>query len=245
MPKACLLLVEDEDNLGSTLQEYLNTQGHNCHWARDCQNARKQFAKFWPEVVLMDIGLPDGNGLDLAEEFYQSGRHTTILFLSALNDPHLRVRGLELGAQDYITKPFALRELLLRLDRILLHRRNGPGASAKTDLVEHGKLKIWFSRYQVQDGNGQVWDLGRRPMGILQALYRRSGQAVEREELIRELWGDHKYPTNRTVDNYIVTLRKWCETDRQRPIEIQSIRGVGYKLMIHPPNTKGEIHGTV
>ena len=236
MPKTCLLLVEDEENLGQTLHEYLLAQNYDCLWAKDCERARTLFRAKKPRAILMDIGLPDGNGMDLAAEFCGQSVATSILFLSALNDPHLRVRGLELGAQDYITKPFALKELLLRLERIL---KRGQHPFERESEVTHGKLKIWFSRYQVQDARGEVWDLGRRPMGILQALYRRKGQAIKREDLINDLWGDQKFPTNRTVDNYIVTLRKWCETDADRPIEIQSVRGIGYKLV-----TKGETRGT-
>ena len=226
MPKASILLVEDEEGLGRTLRDYLQLQGHRCFWAASARSAGEMFREHSPEIVLMDIGLPDGNGFDLARSLRDARRNTSILFLSALNDPETRVRGLESGAVDYITKPFALRELLLRL-RLLDRERRLPGGDA-----EHGPLKIWFSRMEVRDARGRVIHLGRRQMGILETLYRHRGRPVGREELISELWGEDRFPSNRTVDNHIVALRRWCETDPSRSIEIRSVRGVGYKLVV-------------
>ncbi len=230
MLKASILLVEDEENLGKTLHEYLEHQGHQCFWASTSQKANELFQKHSPNVILMDIGLPDGNGLDLARSFRQSNREAAILFLSALNDPETRVQGLEIGAEDYITKPFALKELILRLERILLNKERNKTFKEE---IQHGPLKIWFSRYEVQDAQGNILNLGQKQIGILQILYKNKGEAIKREDLISDIWGNDKFPTNRTVDNYIVDLRKWCETDSEKSIEIQSVRGVGYKLLIH------------
>ena len=183
------------------------------------------------DIVLMDIGLPDGNGIDLVCKWRKliTGP-PSFVFLSAYNDPQLRVRGLEIGACDYLAKPFALKELLLRLKRILISNTRLKSGDHE---ITHGPLKIWFMRYAVKDANGQVIDLGTKAINILAALYYNAGAVVSREELLNQIWGEGQYPSNRTIDNYIVTLRKWCETDPNKSIQISSVRGVGYKLILN------------
>lgn len=222
-----ILIVEDEENLGITLSEYLKGLGHECSWAKDVRTARELFKSEKPSVILMDIGLPDGNGLDLAREFRKYRRDFVLLFLSALNDPETKVEGLEIGADDYITKPFALKELTLRLKRILSSQSE---IDKLPEEISHGPLKIWFKRYEVQDADGNVIGLSQKECAILELLYTKKNEAVDREEIIEKIWGEDKFPSNRTVDNYIVKLRKWCESDPKKNIEIQSIRSIGYKL---------------
>lgn len=224
-----ILIVEDENNLGETLSEYLQGLGHDAIWARDGKSARLGFKKANPNLVLMDIGLPDTSGLELAREFRKERKDFVLLFLSAQNDPETRVQGLEIGADDYITKPFALKELTLRLNRILksqLEIQNFP------EEIQHGPLKIWFKRFEVQDAQGTIIPLSQKECAILELLYKKKNQAVDRDEIIETIWGEDKFPSNRTVDNYIVKLRKWCETDKNKNLDIQSIRSIGYKLVV-------------
>ena len=225
-----ILIVEDEENLGVTLQEYLENIDYDARLAQSAQEARAHFQEFEPDVVLMDIGLPDGSGLELAREFRGLNDKFLLFFLSALNDPDTKVEGLEIGAEDYITKPFALKELTLRLERSFQLKKT---MQSKPEVLEHGKLKIWFSKFQVCDGEGQIINLGQKECAILELLYNSQGKAFGRDEIIDRVWGEDKYPSHRTVDNYIVKLRKWCETDKGSPLEIQSIRGVGYQLIIN------------
>lgn len=222
-----ILIVEDEENLGITLSEYLSGLGHACSWAKDARSARELFRSERPGVILMDIGLPDGNGLDLAREFRKLRKDFVLLFLSALNDPETKVEGLEIGADDYITKPFALKELTLRLKRILSSQSE---INKLPEEISHGPLKIWFKRYEVQDADGVVIGLSQKECAILELLYTKKNEAVDREVIIEKIWGEDKFPSNRTVDNYIVKLRKWCESDPEKHLEIQSIRSIGYKL---------------
>ncbi len=227
--KDSILIVEDETNLGETLKEYLEGIGHKCFWASNCHEANHLFSEHNPSIVLMDIGLPDGNGIELAKKFRSESKNFVLLFLSAQNDPETRVQGLEIGAEDYITKPFALKELVIRLERIL----NSSNQSLDiADELSFGSLKIWFKRYEVQDGNGNIIPLSQKECAILQLLFKNSGMAVNREDIIDEIWGKDQFPSQRTVDNYIVKLRKWCETDKSNIIQIVSIRGIGYKMTI-------------
>jgi DNA-binding response OmpR family regulator len=225
-----ILIVEDEKNLGITLQEYLQDMGHESLLARTGAEAKYLFDQHSPNIVLMDIGLPDTNGLDLARYFREIRKDFVLLFLSALNDPDTKVEGLEIGAEDYITKPFALKELVLRLERISKFQTAN---QAYPDEIEIGALKIWFKRYEVQDANGKIIPLSQKEYGILEMLYSQKNQAVPRDQIIEKIWGEDKFPTNRTVDNYIVKLRKWCESDNNKPLEIASVRGVGYKLILN------------
>ncbi len=224
-----ILIVEDEKNLGVTLFEYLENIGYKVKLAQSVAEADSLFQIFEPQVVLMDIGLPDGSGLDLARRMRLERSDFLLFFLSALNDPDTKVEGLEIGAEDYITKPFALKELTLRLERSFQLKKT---MLEKPDELVHGKLKIWFSKFQVQDANGTIINLGQKECAILELLYHSKGKAFSRDEIIDQVWGEDKYPSHRTVDNYIVRLRKWTETDGELPLEIQSIRGIGYQLNI-------------
>jgi two-component system alkaline phosphatase synthesis response regulator PhoP len=225
-----ILIVEDEANLGSTLEEYLSGLGHQCAWAKNGLEATALFKKNKPNLILMDIGLPDTNGLELASHFRKERKDFVLLFLSALNDPETKVNAFEIGAEDYITKPFALKELTMRLDRIL---KTQSSIETLPEVITHGPLKIWFRRYEVQDAEGVVTPLSQKECAILELLYKKQNEAVPREEIIEKIWGEDKFPSNRTVDNYIVKLRKWCESDSSHSIDIQSIRSIGYKLTIN------------
>ncbi|MCF8058328.1 MAG: response regulator transcription factor [Bacteriovoracaceae bacterium] len=223
-----ILIVEDEENLGLTLQEYLEDIGYASFWAQSVSEARNLFDKVNPDVVLMDIGLPDGSGIELAKEFRGIRKDFLLLFLSALNDPDTKVEALEIGAEDYITKPFALKELTLRLEKSLQFREG-----LRKETYEYGPLKISFQKFQVIDAQNNIIDLGQKECALLKLLHDNSEKVLSREDIIKYVWGEDKYPSNRTVDNYIVRLRKWCETDKLKHIEIQSIRGIGYKLVIN------------
>lgn len=218
-----VLIVEDEKNLGQTLKEYLEAKGFSSRLAVNAKEARQYFLHR-PQIVILDIGLPDASGLDLAREFVQVHPSPLILFLSAQNDPDLRVEGLEIGAVDYITKPFDLRELILRLERWSELKKT------PEDIIGLGTISINFSRFQLKTAEGELIDMGKKECAILKLLLERQGQAVDREEIIEQVWGPEQFPTNRTVDNYIVKLRKWCETDPS--LTIKSVRGIGYKLSL-------------
>ena len=225
-----ILIVEDEKNLGLTLSEYLNDKGHKCILVTNAAKAREWFYRHINKnfIILMDVGLPDGNGIELAKEFRSKKKDFVLLFLSAQNDPETRLKGLEIGGDDYITKPFALKELVLRLNKILEIR-----PYLEPAMVELGALKAWFNKYEVEDGNGNLIPLAHKENAILRLLYENLGLVVSRNQIIEKIWGDDSFPSNRTVDNYMVKLRKWCETDPLKKVQILSVRGIGYKLNLN------------
>ncbi len=229
-----ILIVEDDNNLGDTLFEYLQGIGHDVVLAKTAAQARESFASRVPDVILMDIELPDGNGINLSKEFRIHQKNFSLLFLSAQNDPETKVEGFEAGAEDYITKPFAIRELIIRLERIKLFQEE----ISNDEEIEIGPLKIWFKRFEVLDGQGKILSLSHKECSILKLLWTHKNDAVNRDFIIDKVWGENKFPSQRTVDNYIVKLRKWCETDLTNSIQIQSIRGIGYKLIINNESLK-------
>ena len=226
MSELSLLLVEDEANLGQTLRDYLRAKKFNVELAATCAEARVKFAQMRPAIAILDIGLPDGDGISLAREFRKQSKECVLLFCTALNDPTLRVEGLELGAEDYVTKPFELKELTLRLDRILKSRQI---TLHNPDEYRYGKLVFWPKRFEIQDADGHISALGQKECAILELLIEKKNEVVSRDEMIEKIWGENSFPTNRTIDNYIVKLRKWADSDTTQ-VQITSVRGIGYKL---------------
>jgi two-component system alkaline phosphatase synthesis response regulator PhoP len=227
MSELSLLIVEDEANLGQTLTNYLRTKKFNVDLAATCAEARVKFQDMKPAIVVLDIGLPDGDGISLAREFRAKRKDCVLLFCTALHDPALRVEGLELGAEDYITKPFELKELTLRLDRILKSRSI---TLHNPDEYQFGELIFWPKRFEIKDAQGIVSSLSQKECAILELLIQKKNEVVARDEMIETIWGENSFPTNRTIDNYIVKLRKWADTDPGHNIQISSVRGIGYKL---------------
>lgn len=226
-----ILVVEDEANLGATLTEYLSDHGHTVDLAQSCQQAKDLFQRKHqsPQIILMDIGLPDGDGIELAKEFRSIRQDFVLIFLSAQNDPNTKYLGLEMGAEDYITKPFDLRELMLRLDKaIVLHGK----LTTYQDEIELASIKVRFKSYEATDAKGNLFPLGQKECAILELLYSHKNEVVSRDTMIETIWGVDAFPTNRTVDNYIVRLRKLLETDQTQDVEIKSIRGIGYQLRL-------------
>lgn len=228
MSELSVLIVEDEANLGQTLRDYLRAKKFSVELAPTCAEARVKFKDLAPAIVILDIGLPDGDGISLAREFRNRRKDCVLLFCTALNDPTLRVEGLELGAEDYITKPFELKELTLRLDRILKSRQI---TLHNPDEYKFGKLIFWPKRFEIQDGLGLIMPLGQKECAILELLLEKKNEVVARDEMIEKIWGENAFPTNRTIDNYIVKLRKWADSGDGALI-ITSVRGIGYKLEV-------------
>jgi two-component system, OmpR family, alkaline phosphatase synthesis response regulator PhoP len=226
-----ILIVEDELNLAHTIQEYLSTKGFECFLVHKMQDALTYIATNKNiSMAVLDINLPDGSGLDLAREIKKRSPDILFLFMSAMNDPETKLEGLEIGAEDYITKPFALKELSLRIDKILTVNNL---INASPDEINIGTLKIRFKSFELIDAQNKKITLNQKECAILEMLWRNKNMVVSREDIIDEIWGKDSFPSNRTVDNYIVGLRKWAETDSSHKIAIVSIRGIGYKLEIN------------
>lgn len=225
-----LLVVEDEKNVGSTLVERLKREGYDVTWVTTAADARDCFGgasapRF--DLVILDVGLPDDSGFTVAEHIRDVSAPTAILFLTAFGSPENRVRGLELGAEDYVVKPFHLQELLLRIRNAL--RRARTIAQAEQS-VRIGRAIIHFPSFEAEV-NGERLTLTHKECALLRLLVERRGQVVSRDEILEQVWGAEEYPTTRTVDNFILRLRKIIEPSPETPEHIRSVRGVGYQLV--------------
>ena len=225
-----LLVVEDERNVGETLSERLQAAGYRVRLADSAARARQAWRSEAPKLALLDVGLPDGNGFALARELRAAAPQTAIIFLTAHGNPEERVRGLEIGADDYLTKPFHFRELLLRIQNCLKRAQDLadlPGEVRGT--LRIGRAQVDFERYSAEVA-GEHHALTHKECAVLRLLASRVGKAVSRDEILDRAWSADEFPTSRTVDNFIVRLRRLVEVDAAEPRVIRSIRGVGYLL---------------
>jgi two-component system alkaline phosphatase synthesis response regulator PhoP len=180
-----------------------------------------------PDLILLDVMLPGLNGFDVCRELRRKGFEAPIIMLTAKAEEIDRVVGLEIGADDYVTKPFGLRELLARI-RVRLRR---PGRPAASDVLRFGSVEVDFDRHEASR-NGARLELTGKEFEVLKLLARHAGEVFTRDRLLNEVWGYESYPTTRTVDNHILRLRQKLEDDPANPRHILSIYGEGYKFVV-------------
>lgn len=226
-----ILVLEDERNVGLTLVERLRKEGFDVAWATTTAEAdlEMQGRKF--ELALLDVGLPDGSGFDVAARLRKAQPGTAIIFLTAMGTPEDRIRGLELGAEDYVVKPFHLKELLLRVRNGLKRARYLNTATGdSSEAVQIGRASVHFGKFEAVVA-GEAFPLTHKECALLRLLFDRQGNVVSRDEILNHVWSEDEFPTSRTIDNFVMRLRRLVETDPENPQIIRSVRGVGYQLL--------------
>lgn len=214
-----ILLVEDDVSLGETLTERLK-RDYDVVWAQSLAEAWSVFSQTKDfDLAILDVGLPDGNGFELAKKLKQSAP-ILFVFLTAQADAESRLQGFELGAQEYIPKPFHLKELLIRVKHVL-------DAHAPTRELVLGTCTVNFTQMSVTKKTGQIEYPPVTDLKILQLLVEKSPRVLSRDEIMNEIWGVDKNPSHRTIDNIIVRLRQLLGDDGEK--HIRSVRGVGYQ----------------
>lgn len=216
-----ILLVEDDASLGQTLSERLSKE-YQVTWKKNLSEAWVYFVQHEAEIdlAILDVGLPDGNGFDLARKI-KAHYNTPILFLTAQSDAENRLQGYEIGAEEFIPKPFHLKELLLRLSHVL-------AVHPVTKEYVLDTVTINFQDMSIKSLSGKVEYPSISDMKTLKLLMERSPQILSRDEIINEIWGEDKMISHRTIDNMIVRLRHLIEGDF-----IRSVRGTGYQYINH------------
>jgi two-component system alkaline phosphatase synthesis response regulator PhoP len=225
-----VLIVEDEENLLKIIKLNLELEGYSVTPAITGIEALKEFRKNNFDLILLDVMLPEMNGFDVCEEIRKENKEVPILFLTAKGSGEDRVQGLKLGADDYLTKPFNLEELLLRIQILLKRSNNNKPTSSTPNSFKFGNNEINFITYEIKDVNGDKSQISKREIALLKLLIERKGEVISREEILDKVWGTDVYPSSRTIDNYILAFRKYFEKNQREPEHFHSIRGVGYKF---------------
>jgi two-component system alkaline phosphatase synthesis response regulator PhoP len=228
-----ILVVEDEEHLAQGIAENLEAEGYRAAIVGEGRAALEAIRRGGHDLVLLDVMLPGLDGFTICETARREGIQTPVLFLTARSSVDDRVAGLEAGGDDYLPKPFHLQELLARVRAILKrwswYERATAGAA---HVLRFGGNELDFSSLQGRSWDATPQSLTQKEAVILKALAEREGEVVSREELLDKAWGYELYPSTRTVDNFIVRLRKRFERDPQQPRHFHTVRGIGYRFTV-------------
>jgi two-component system alkaline phosphatase synthesis response regulator PhoP len=229
--KYSILLVEDEENLLEALKLNLELEGYEVTGINDGVEALNAVENEYFDLIILDVMLPELDGISVCESIRLQGNEIPILILSAKNSSADRVIGLKKGADDYLTKPFNLEELLIRVNK-LIHKSNRISQKRPVaDEYTFGKNKINFKTLQSTNKEGKTISLTKKEVMLLKLLIENKNEVVTREKILQAVWGYNVYPTTRTIDNFILNFRKYFEEDSRNPKYFQSVRGVGYKFI--------------
>ena len=226
-----ILIVEDEPDMRLGLKDNLEFDGYEVDSAENGKEGYEKITNNNYDLVLMDVMMPEMSGFEVCKQIRKDGIKVPVILLTAKGEEIDKVRGLELGADDYITKPFSLRELLARVKAVL---RRAPEHNAqvekKNSKIQIGLLTIDFSTYIAVSKNKPV-QMSHKEFELLHYLWDKRNTVVTRDDLLNKIWGYEESPTTRTVDNFIVRLRQKIEKDPERPHFIITVHGIGYKLI--------------
>jgi DNA-binding response OmpR family regulator len=226
-PGPRVLVVEDDPNLRLTLVDNLQEEGYAVEAASTVAEARARWKAAGFDVVVLDIMLPDGDGYALCREMRQAGTTSRVLMLTARTLEDDVVRGFDVGADDYLAKPYRLRELMARIRA--LARRAAPAAPAAERLA-FDRFRVDLDSRQLLDARGHTVELTRTEFDLLVYLLRNTGKALTRDSILSAVWGEDVVVDGHTVDNFISSLRKKLEWSSDSRFEIRSVRGVGYRM---------------
>jgi DNA-binding response OmpR family regulator len=225
-PLGKILVVEDDPAVQKALKRLFESEGYTVEIQANGKSALESFQAAPPAVIILDLRLPKLSGGDLCKEVKAQAPTLPIVVLSATSDVSDKVLLLELGADDYVTKPFSPRELLARVRAALRHTSRTPTAN----LVSFDGISIDFKKMEVLR-NGKVVVLTAQEFKTLQFLVQNADRVIGRDELLNEVWGYQNYPSTRTVDNHILKLRQKLERDPASPVHFRTVHGMGYKFV--------------
>lgn len=229
--KQSILLVEDEENLHEALKLNLELERYEVSGAFTGTEALKRIEAEHFDLVILDLMLPELDGITVCETIRIKNPDIPILILSAKNSGADRVLGLKKGADDYLTKPFNLEELLLRVGK-LIRKSTSAAPAAIPDIYKFGNNRIDFKALECRNKKGEKIPLTKKEALLLKLLIENRNEVVPREKILQVVWGYNVYPTTRTIDNFILNFRKYFEEDSRNPQYFHAVRGVGYKFTV-------------
>lgn len=227
--RSTILIVEDEENLREALKLNLELEGYEVTCAGDGLEALKKLENEFFDLVIMDIMLPEVDGISVTETLRLQNNEVPILIVSAKSSSADRVLGLKKGADDYLIKPFNLEELFLRVQKLIEKNKRIAKGSSLGDSYEFGGNIIDFKAQTAKNFKGELIELSKKEVMLLKLLIENKNEVVSREKILQSVWGYQVFPTTRTIDNFILSFRKYFETDPRNPQYFHSARGVGYK----------------
>jgi two-component system alkaline phosphatase synthesis response regulator PhoP len=226
-----ILLIEDNPGFAEGLRQNLEFDGYRVTVAADVASSSRALTADPPELIILDLMLPDGNGYDVLRAIRERDSVTPVLLLTALSEEAHKVRGFRLGADDYVTKPFGLLELLARIETLLRRSASGSFAVVRLPPVRFGDVQVDRDHRKVTRSGAAV-QLTPKEYALLAALIARNGAVVEREELLREVWGYDPGVVSRTLDTHLAELRRKLEREPHTPRHILTIPKQGYRLVL-------------
>lgn len=238
--KHSILLVEDEENLHEALKLNLELEGYAVSSSFDGASALQLIHQEHYDLIILDVMLPEIDGIAVCESIRLQQIDIPILILSAKNSSADRVLGLKKGADDYLTKPFNLEELLLRVEKLIRKNERIENKYSITDIYEFGGNKIDFNGLILTNKIGETIALTKKESMLLKLLIENKNEVVTREKILQAVWGYNVFPTTRTIDNFILNFRKYFKDDSKNPMYFHSVRGVGYKFTHSPFISQGE-----
>ncbi len=228
--KYSILVVEDEENLQEALKLNLELEGYSVSSSYDGVQALRLVQQEHFDLIILDVMLPELDGISVCETIRLNNTTLPILILSAKNNSADRVLGLKKGADDYLTKPFNLEELLLRVNKLIQKSEQIAIKQPLPNVYEFGKNKIDFKTSEAMSSQGEKIMLTKKELMLLKLLIEHKNEIVTREKILQAVWGYNVYPTTRTIDNFILNFRKYFEIDSRHPNHFHSARGVGYRF---------------
>lgn len=223
-----ILLVEDEEHLRTTLRLNLEWEGYEVVASAQGNEALKLVKEQHFDLAVLDVMLPEIDGFQVCERIRLDNYDLPIIFLTAKESAEDRITGLRKGADDYLVKPFELEELLLRLQNLL--KRKAPTGRSNTQWLEFGCNKINFLTFEAETAGGKII-LTKKEAMLLKLFADRKNEVVSRKQILQTVWGYEVFPSTRTIDNFILMLRKYFEEDAKNPRFFHSVRGVGYRFI--------------
>jgi DNA-binding response OmpR family regulator len=224
---AKILIVEDQKDMVTGLVFNLEAQGHEVRAAYDGEAGLSAAERESPDLIILDIMLPKKDGFEVCRELRRKGHDVPILMLTARREEADKVLGLEIGADDYLTKPFGLSEFLARVKALL---RRAPGKDAPLENCRFGTVELDFRNYRATK-DGVPVDLTQREFEMMKLFVRNRDKVISRNRFLNEIWGYDRFPTTRTVDAHIAGLRQKLEADPENPRFIVTVHGLGYKFI--------------
>ena len=232
MATATILVVEDDRAISRAVVDNLEFEGYAVQAAFDGSSGLEMALREEADLILLDVMMPGMNGYEVCRRLRENGVTIPVIMLTAKGEEVDKVLGLELGADDYVTKPVGVRELLARVKAVLRRSQQANGvadAGRDENVLSFGPARVDFDRYETTVGEESV-HLSPKAYGLLHLLWSRAGKAVSRSDILGEVWGYDAYPTTRTVDNHIAELRAALEVDASAPRYLLTVHGVGYKF---------------